>query len=205
MKFRIELLIVGLVMAVGLIGVSEAATFFAQGNNIDTQGGNVTTQYLFVNSSPAQCSANYAMTFYNGSHSICTLFNGSGNAANIETSINTQIAFYNGTDAIAGASDLCWNESSGYLGVGTCSPGAALDVNGNVQIGGNFIAYGSGVHDFTNGDMDIGDTNLTGYFNFDTPADDNCIDFAQYGNKVCGNSTATWIESPGGVKVIASD
>lgn len=205
MNFKPELVIVGLVAVFMLVGASEAATFFANGNNIDTEGGNVTTNYLTVGSAPAQCSANYAMTFYNGSTAICTLFNGSGNAANINTSTATQLAYYTDTDAIGGGSDLCWNNSAGYLGVGTCTPGAALDVNGNVQIGGNFIAYGSGVHDFDNGDISAGDINITGYLNFDSPQDDNCIDFTQYGNKVCGNATATWIESPGGVKVIASD
>lgn len=206
MKARIELMIIGVLALLAFVGVTQAATFFTNGQNIDTgPGGNVTTNFLTVASAPAQCSANYALTFYNGSTAICTLFNGSGNAANIATSTATQLAFYNGTDAIAGASNMCWNESNGYLGIGTCTPGAALDVNGNVQIGGVFTAYGSGLSDFSNGDVKIGDLNVTGYLNLDTPQDNNCLDFNQYGGKVCSNSTCTWVESPGGVIVAACD
>ena len=184
------------VMVFGIVGVSHAATFFADGNNIDTEGGNVTTNYLTVSSPPAQCTVGYAMTYYNGSNAICTLFNASGSGDVLESTI-TQVAYYNATAQLAGANNMCWNNSAGYLGIGTCTPGAALDVNGDVQIGGVFTAYGSGLSDFSNGDVLIGDLNVSGYLNVDTPAAADCIDFAT-GGSVCSNTTCTWLASPDG-------
>jgi len=41
---------------------------------------------------------------------------------------------FNSSGSLAGSNNLFWNNSSGFLGIGSASPAYALDVNGSVQI-----------------------------------------------------------------------
>lgn len=194
-------------------------------SNFDARGGNVTNVSVFtsitngtldLNGGTLQeignlsisynltCSGEgYAATTWGGNYIICTYQNASSGSGTVGPSTSGYVALFNSTTTITGSANLCFNQTTGYLGVGTCTPGARLDVNGDVQIGGNFISYGAATNDFSAGPTKTGDLNVTGYLTVDTPSATDCVDLAA-GGSFCSNSTCAWIESPNGVtKVVA--
>jgi hypothetical protein len=50
------------------------------------------------------------------------------NTYNTGSGVAGQVAFFSGTNAITGNNDLFWDNVNGHLGVGTITPGTALDV-----------------------------------------------------------------------------
>jgi hypothetical protein len=51
------------------------------------------------------------------------------------TGTATQVAFWNSTSSISGDSNLYWDNTNKFLGIGTSSPTKALDVVGNMRLG----------------------------------------------------------------------
>jgi hypothetical protein len=66
-----------------------------------------------------------------------------------------KVALWSSTSALTADSVLCWNSTSNMLGVGTCTPGSAADVNGGLAFGGNISMFNqpiTGVKTYTHYD-----------------------------------------------------
>jgi hypothetical protein len=57
------------------------------------------------------------------------------------TGTATQVAFWNSTSSISGDSNLYWDNTNKFLGIGTSSPTYPLDVAGSISIGDNLTGY----------------------------------------------------------------
>lgn len=89
--------------------------------------------------------------------------------ANISDSVNGGLHFGNGTDVASGTLRMCI-DSSGNMGLGTSSPGARLDVNGNLILRGGVSSEGGEII-LRNPDtvtdcayFDVASTDLTRWF-----------------------------------------
>jgi hypothetical protein len=67
---------------------------------------------------------------------------------------------YNNAGAFAGSANLVWDNTNAYLGIGTASPAAKLDVNGNVFVRSSNNLYTNGIYAYDS-DVNIS-TNSSG-------------------------------------------
>ncbi len=143
--------IVGNTGRVGIGTIAPNASLQVVGGII---ANNLTTGNLSLTSAPIQCSGeNYFLTYWNGTHGICTLFNGSigsGTGTVNGSGSNSYLAYWNGTNTVTHANFLYVNPTNGFLGIGTATPGFQLDVNGNISVGG-FVNVYNGLNVFSGG------------------------------------------------------
>jgi hypothetical protein len=66
--------------------------------------------------------------FYRDNGTTWDLIGGPGTSTVTGTGANGQVTYWNGTSSITGSNDLFFDAVNGHLGVGTVTPGTALDV-----------------------------------------------------------------------------
>jgi hypothetical protein len=69
--------------------------------------------------------------FYRDNGTTWDLIGGPGTSTVTGTGANGQVTYWNGTSSITGSNDLFFDAVNGHLGVGTITPGTALDVKHN--------------------------------------------------------------------------
>jgi hypothetical protein len=92
---------------------------------------------------------------------------------------------YNSSGSLAGSNNLFWNNSSGFLGIGTAAPGTLL----NVFFTNSGTSLSSGIgFELTNFDTTNNDQNLVDFTTSDTSA--NQIDSARLGSVVISHTAS---------------
>jgi hypothetical protein len=98
----------------------------------------------------------------------------------------TQVAFWNGVNSLTSSANLYWDNTNGFLGIGTATPSERLDVNGSIRLGaagannvlGTSIGGGAPTGNLFWGTRELCDTS------------GNCLDG---GTGIGGNGTVNYI------------
>lgn len=106
--------------------------------------------------------------FYRDTGTAWELIGGPGSGTITGSGSATQVAFFNGTNSIAGNNDLWWDNTSSRLGIGNNAPATNLDIHGNnatIQIDGR-SSSSAFVQFVKQGSLKwrIGNINTTDYF-----------------------------------------
>jgi hypothetical protein len=120
-----------------------------------------------ASSAPATCNgaAEGMLYFDTGGTAVkvCTgsswtaLLSGAALGTQIPAAGSTGDVQFNTSGALAGSANLFWNNSSGYLGIGTAAPAASLDVYGGIDIDGtNGLSYPASDTNAPGGSIAIG-------------------------------------------------
>jgi hypothetical protein len=77
--------------------------------------------------------------FYRDTGTGWDLIGGPGSGTITGSGVSGQVSYFNGTSTLAGSNNLFWDNTNGRLGIGTATPGAALDIHAtgtNAQFNG---------------------------------------------------------------------
>jgi len=154
--------------------------------------------------------------FYRDTGTGWDLIGGPGTGTITGSGTSGQVSYFNGTSTLAGSNNLFWDITNSRLGIGTITPGAALDIHStgtNAQFNGTgssnayLIFQNAGTSKWRIGNTYNAGANSYDIYNFGTSTTGLSINFTTNAATFIGSVTATSLIKSGGTsaQILAAD
>jgi len=154
--------------------------------------------------------------FYRDTGTGWDLIGGPGTGTITGSGTSGQVSYFNGTSTLAGSNNLFWDITNSRLGIGTITPGAALDIHStgtNAQFNGTgssnayLVFQNAGTSKWRIGNTYNAGANSYDIYNFGTSTTGLSINFTTNAATFIGSVTATSLIKSGGTsaQILAAD